>query len=669
MLKTEEKIQDLFEKIKLHNEQYYNDNQSEISDSEYDELKKEFECLIEQNPQFQKYYDELGVGVKSSKKFSKQKHLEKMYSLQNAFTHEEFLDFNERIQRFLGDFNKKIEYCCEDKIDGLSFSALYKHGKYVLGLTRGDGEYGEDITENIAQIEGFPLKIPYKKTIEIRGEIYLTHDDFEKLNEDLSAKGEKTFVNPRNAASGSLRQLDVKAVKKRKLKHFAYNIGFVEGGNEFQYQDEILKKLKEFKFSVNENFFVSDDLKEIEEFHSKVLIERSEINYDVDGVVCKINDLELQKRLDFSSKYPRWAIAYKFPSHEAMTSLIDLIFQVGRTGAITPVAILKPVNVGGVIVSRASLYNYDEIKRRDIKIGDLVLLKRSGDVIPKIISALKEKRTGDEKDIILVKNCPSCGSALNFDEIIVRCDNEFCCPTQIKEKIKHFCSRDGMNIDGLGNKQIEYFYDNKFISNVFDIYSLEDRYENEIKNLPNWGEKSAQNLFEAIENSKTAQLDKFLFALGIRFVGDVASKVLARYFRSIKNFNKNFINRDDLLQIDGLGEKIVNSIDNFFSSEENSIFLQKLINCLNIQDHEEIEKSNSAISGKNVIFTGTLDKMTRKEAKALAVKLGAKVCSQISGNVDLVIAGFDAGSKIQKARDLKIKIIDENEWMKLVGII
>ncbi len=665
MSKIEEKIKNLLTEIELYDKQYYDENQSNIDDAKYDELKKEFESLIFQNPQFQKYSDELGVGVKSSKKFSKHKHIEKMYSLQNAFTHEEFCDFNERVQRFLGDFDKKIEYCCEYKIDGLSFSALYKNGKYILGLTRGDGEYGEDITENIAQIENFPLQIPYKGTIEIRGEIYLNHDDFEKLNEDLIIKGEKTFVNPRNAASGSLRQLDVEAVKQRKLKHFAYNIGFVENKNEFQCQAQILKKLKEFGFSVNENFFVSDDLNEIENFHSKVLLMRSQIDYDIDGVVCKVNDCELQKRLDFSSKYPRWAIAYKFPSHEAITQLIDLSFQVGRTGAITPVAILKPVNVGGVIVSKANLYNYDEIKRQDIRMNDFVLIKRSGDVIPKIISVLIEKRNGDEKEIFLPKNCPSCNARLNFDEIVVRCDNEFSCSAQIKEKIKHFCGRDGMNIDGMGDKQIEYFYDNEFIANVLDIFFLKEKYENSIKNLPNWGEKSAQNLFEAIEKSKTSSLDKFIFALGIRFVGDVASKVLARYFQSAENFNKDFIKRDNLLQIDGLGDKIVNSICSFFSSDENNSFLYRLIHCLNIQNYEEIEKLNSTISGKNIVFTGTLDKMTRKEAKAIAEKLGAKVCSQISGNVDLVIAGFDAGSKLQKARELKIKIIDESEWIKL----
>jgi DNA ligase (NAD+) len=665
MLEIEKKIQNLFQKIQFYNDQYYNENQSEIDDSEYDELKREFEGLIRKNPEFQKYYDEISIGAKSSKKFSKHKHLERMYSLQNAFNYEEFLDFNERVQRFFGDFQTKIEYCCEYKIDGLSFSALYKNGKYVQGLTRGDGEYGEDVTENIAQVQNFPLEISYQNTIEVRGEIYMTHDDFEKLNFDLSQKNEKTFVNPRNAASGSLRQIDIEAVKKRNLKYFAYNIGFAEI-DDFKSQSEVLKKLKEFGFTINENFAVTDDLKEVEKFHSKVLIQRSKINYDVDGIVCKVNNIDLQKRLDFSSKYPRWAIAYKFPSYEAITQLTDLSFQVGRTGAITPVAILRPVNVGGVMVSRASLYNFDEIKRQDLKIGDFVSIKRSGDVIPKIISVLKEKRNGSEEEIILIKKCPSCDKDLNFDEIVVRCDNEFSCSAQIKEKIKHFCSRDGMNIDGLGNKQIEYFYDNGFISNVSDIYFLKDRYEDKIKNLPNWGEKSAQNLFEAIEKSKNVSLDKFIFSLGVRFVGEVASKVLARYFVSVKNLNENFINREDLLQIDGLGEKIVNSICNFFENKENMIFLKKLIHCLNIQNYEEVEKFDSFINGKNIIFTGTLDKMTRKEAKALAEKLGAKVCSQISGNVDLVVAGFDAGSKLTKARDLKIKVMNESEWLQLI---
>lgn len=667
MLEIEKKIKDLFEKLKFYNEQYYNFDQSEIDDGEYDDLKKEFEDLIKRYPQYQKYFDEIGLGAKPSEKFSKHKHMERMYSLKNAVDKEELIEFNKSIQRFFGDFGKKIEYCCEYKIDGLSFSATYRNGKYSLGLTRGDGEYGEDVTENIAQVDGFPIEIPYKKTIEIRGEVYLTHKDFEEINSELSRNGEKVFVNPRNAASGSLRQLDIEAVKRRKLRYFVYALGFVENKSDFTKQSDILKKIKSLGFFVNENFFVTDDLDEIERRHQEILAKRSDINYDIDGIVCKVNDISLQERLGFSSKYPRWAIAYKFPSHEAVTQLIDLSFQVGRTGAITPVAVLKPVNVGGVMVSKASLYNYDEIKRKDIKINDYVVIKRSGDVIPKVTAVLKERRGGGEIDVEFPKNCPSCGERLNFDEIVVRCDNEFGCPAQIKEKIKHFCSRDGMNIDGLGDKQIEYFYDNKFISTVVDIFFLKERYENEIKKLANWGEKSAQNLFNAIDRSRNVSLEKFIFSIGIRFVGEVASRALARYFGSVKNFNKDFVSREDLLQIGGLGEKIVNSVCSFFEKKVNNEFLRRLILCLNVRDYEEIVTEESELNGKNIVFTGTLDKMTRKEAKGIAERFGAKVCSQISGNVDLVVAGFDAGSKLKKAQELKIKVIDEDGWFRLIN--
>ncbi len=664
-MNIESKINNLYEKIKQYNKEYYDNNHSAISDGEYDILLREFEGLISKNPEFSHYLDDLNVGFVPSKKFSKQKHLEKMYSLQNAFNHSELLDFNERIQRFFGDFDREIEYCCEYKIDGLSFSATYNKGKYILGLTRGDGEFGENITDNIAQIIDFPNEIPYQSKIEIRGEIYINHNDFQNLNQELIEKNEKPFSNPRNAASGSLRQIDSESVKKRNLRYFAYSIGFTEDKKLFTSQSDVLAILKSFGFTINNSYFTSNSLKKIENYYQDVLSRRDELGYDIDGIVVKVNDFELQDRLGFSSRYPRWAIAYKFPANEAMTQLLDLSFQVGRTGAITPVAILNPINVGGAMVSRASLYNFDEIERKQIKIGDFVFVKRSGDVIPKIISVILEKRIGDEKVIDLPKNCPSCNEKLNFSEIIVRCDNIFGCPAQIIERIKHFASRDCMNIDGLGEKQIEFFYKNKFINSIIDIYFLQQKYSEEIKILPNWGEKSANNLFDAIEKSKNQTLDKFIFSLGVRFVGEVASKALARYFQKVENFNLSYINYGNLIQIDGLGGKIVDSIMQFFNQKNVINEVNGLIGILNIADYIDIQHEESFFTNKNVVFTGTLDKMTRKEAKLLAEKLGAKVCSQISGNIDIVIAGFDAGSKLQKANELKIKVINEDEWLQL----
>jgi DNA ligase (NAD+) len=667
-------IENLISQIKKYNYQYYTENQSEISDEEFDKLILELQTLLKDNPQF-KFNDKDLLGSTPAQKFSKHKHLEQMYSLQNAFNHQELEDFNERIQRFIGDFTKKITYCLEYKIDGLSFSALYKQGKYVLGLTRGDGEYGEDITQNISQIKDFPLQIPHDGTIEIRGEIYLSHDEFRRINQTLAANNQKTFSNPRNAASGSLRQLDSNVTKSRHLKYFAYNIGYSDNSL-CSNQTEMLKLLNSFQFITNENYLETHNLNEIENFYNKVLEKRPQLNYDIDGIVCKVNDLNLQERLGYSNKYPRWAIAYKFPAHQVITKLNDVIFQVGRTGAITPVAILEPVDIDGVTVSKASLHNFDEINRKGVRIGDHVLIKRSGDVIPQIISVAKQERNGNESDIKIPTHCPSCGDKLNHSEIdvVMRCENEFHCPAQIKEKIKHFVSRDALNIDGLGDKQIEYFYDNNYIKTVEDIFLLEKNFSDKIKTLPNWGEKSAQNLFQAIEKSKTVYLDKFILSIGIRFVGEVTSKTLALHYKTIENFITNLeqdgiILEHSLLGIDGLGEKITESICEFANNKDNIETIKNLSKLLNIKPHKEIIKVESLISGKNILFTGTMEKMTRKEAKEIAEKLGAKICSAISKNVDLLVAGESSGSKLKDAKTLGVNVIDESEWLKMINYI
>jgi DNA ligase (NAD+) len=665
-------IENLIIQIKKYNQQYYIENQSEISDEEFDNLCAKLKKLLEKNKDFE--FDESEIlGSKPSSKFSKHKHLEKMYSLQNAFNYEELEDFNERVQRFLGDFTKKIEYCAEYKVDGLSFSALYKNGNYVLGLTRGDGEYGEDITENISTINDFPLTIPHKGTIEIRGEIYLSHDAFKKLNDELLANNQKQFSNPRNAASGSLRQLDAEITKSRNLKYFAYNIGYSDE-ELFDSQGKTLELLKNFSFIINPDYLITNNLSEIEKFYNKILEKRHEINYDIDGIVCKINNTDLQKRLGYSSKYPRWAIAYKFPAHQIVTKLNNVIFQVGRTGAITPVAILEPVNIDGVTVSKASLHNSDEISRKNIKIGDYVSIKRSGDVIPQIISVLFDKRTGDEINIEFPKHCPSCNSILchSQNDVVIRCENEFNCPAQIKEKIKYFVSRDALNIDGLGDKQIEYFYDNNYIKNAEDIFLLEKNFSDAITKLPNWGEKSANNLFKAIEKAKNVSLDKFILSVGIRFIGEVTSKTLASHYLSIDNFIRNLeqneiILKHSLLEIEGLGTKITESICKFAHNQSNIKTIKNLSEILKIKQYEKTIKVQSPISNKNILFTGTLTHMTRKEAKDIAEKLGAKICSTISQNTDILIAGESAGSKLQNAAKLGIKIINETEWMNIIN--
>ena len=658
------KIEKLIQQIKKYNRQYYDENQSDISDDEFDNLNKELRRLLAKNSDYA--FDEKDLlGSTPSAKFDKCRHLQRMYSLQNAFNYQEFLDFDERVKRFLNNFVTPIEYCCEYKIDGLSFSALYKNGEFTLGLTRGDGEFGENITENIAQIDNLPMQISFKGVIEVRGEIYLFHKDFERLNIELEGQ----FSNPRNAASGSLRQLDSNVTKSRNLKYFAYSIGYCS--EEFSStQNDTLIRLEDLGFRTNPSYLCTSDLKKIEEYYQLVELDRENLDFDIDGIVCKVNFLNLQTRLGYSSKYPRWAIAYKFPADEVITQLLDVSFQVGRTGAITPVAILQPVDINGVTVARASLYNYDEIIRKNIRLGDFVSIKRSGDVIPKIISVLKDRRVGNELDINFPTKCPSCDSELCFDEIVTRCNNSINCNEQIKERLKYFVSRDGLNVDGFGSKQMESFYESGYIRKLEDIFELQARYGDEIRNLPNWGEKSAKNLFDSIEKSKNVALEKFIFALGIRFLGSVGSKGLASYFKTAQCFllflKKNSVEIENTLNdIDGIGEKIAASIRDFSLSKANVELVERLSELLDIQDDENNELENSFLKGKNILFTGTMSKMGRREAKQVAERMGAKVLSAISKAVDILVVGSEAGSKLKKAKELGIRIVNEDEWMTM----
>ena len=555
----EDEIESLKSLIKKYNESYYLKNQSEISDAQFDLLNSRLSWILKEYPQLSEKINESELlGAKSDFPESKKKsHIKPMFSLQNAFNFEDLIEFDKRIHRFLNvamqNSNKSknlyisnFEYCAEQKYDGLSFSALYIDGVYKLGLTRGDGVIGEDITENLRGIENWPEKLNIScnekapSKIEIRGEVFMPIAKFHELNSILEQNGEKKFVNPRNAASGSLRILDSKDAQARGLEYFAYNIGYIS--NEFEHtpkkQSEILLFLKNLGFEISENFFVSNNLDEIHKFYNDELLKRDALCYEIDGLVIKTNDLNLQEKLGETGKYPRWAIAFKFPSNQGFTRLLDVSFGIGRTGAITPVAHLESVNLSGANITRASLHNFDEIKKLDVQINDIVNVKRSGDVIPQIVCVIFEKRLDEnEKEnfsrraVEMPKFCPSCDSSLfkPEGEAVLRCAN-YNCKAKMIEYLKYFCGRDALNIVGMGEKQIHYFFENGFISGPLDIFDLENKFLEVIKKLPNWGERSASNLFINIEKAKNISLPKFIYSLGIRFNGEVGSTFLAKFF-------------------------------------------------------------------------------------------------------------------------------------------
>lgn len=680
-----------------HNRRYYNEDSPVISDAQFDQINKELQVLLDKNPEFLELIDQsdlLGSKLPENSK-AKHSHLKPMLSLQNAFTEQDVIDFEIRVKRFLNiNSNFPIEFCVEQKYDGLSFSALYINGKYVLGLTRGDGLIGEDITKNLANLANWPMELSGEylpNKIEIRGEVFMPVSNFNKLNQILKENKEKLFINPRNAASGSLRVLDEQEVLKRGLQYFAYNIGYID--QEFAQipnkQSEILSLLTKFGFNVSQEYLIGDSLDKIFEFYKSNLLKRKALDYEIDGLVIKVNSLSLQENLGHSAKYPRHSIAFKFPSNEEITRIIDVHFQVGRTGSITPVAILEPVNISGATITKASLHNFDEITKLDLKINDFINLKRSGDVIPQVISVIKDLRREDyleRIEILMPRICPSCSTELvkPINEVVLRCLN-YHCQARVIEGIKYFCGRDALNIVGLGDKQVQYFYELGWIKNIVDIFSLQNSYGQQIKLLPNWGEKSSDNLFNNIEKSKNISLEKFIYCLGIRFVGEVGSKLLAVYFQRIANFQKfieSFSNDvfnvyarkilEELRQIDGLGEKMLDSLIDFFANKENSNISLSLIRVLKISEYVANNQNalydvSNIFYQKNIVFTGTLSCMSRAQAKEIASeKLLAKVQSQISSSTDYLIAAEKSGSKLNKAQGLNIKIIDENEWLNVL---
>ena len=656
--------------LEYHNKLYYQKNAPVISDSEYDKIFSRYQRIENKFPQLSQKNAPTKVITAAASKFAKITHSKPMLSLANAFCEEEVHDFIQRMQRFLGS-NLFPEFCCETKIDGLSFAARFEDGKLVNAATRGDGYIGEDISANIKEIKAFPQVIEEKDVLEIRGEVYMTHKNFYQLNQLQTEIGQDPFANPRNAAAGSLRQLDSRITKERNLCYFVYAVG--ENSLQVKTQKELLEYLSKLGFKVNPQHKLSNNFEQLIEFYNQVAENRSSLDFDIDGIVYKVNDLSLQERLGFVSRNPRWALAHKFPAELAVTHLKNIIVQVGRTGALTPVAELEPINIGGVLVSRASLHNQDEIDRKDIRIGDMVIIKRAGDVIPQIVQVQLENRKVDAERFYLPKFCPSCSSeVIREDEAVIRCPNGLGCSAQRLENLCHFVSKQALNIDGLGEKQLDLLIKLEVVKSPVDILMLKNQAET-LKNQDGWGEKSINNLLEAIEKAKHIGLAKFIYSLGIRSIGEITAKLMAKNYQTVKKWYQEMkmiasgdIKAKDFIDnIDGIGEKTVFMIEKFFKLEANCQIIDNLLQVLEIKDFIEIN-STSKFAGKTIIFTGSLENMSRGEAKAKAESLGLKVLNSISKNTDYVVAGSDAGSKLSKAKELGLLVLNEQQWLEIL---
>ena len=654
--------------LKNHNKLYFEKSSPKISDSQYDKTKKEI-LDLEKKYYFLKSNSSPSntLGYAPSKNFVKSKHRVKMLSLANAFDFDDLENFEKKIFNYLNE-KINIEYSVEPKIDGISASLTYKNGFLVMGTSRGDGTSGEVITENLKTIRDIPKKIANKdfpKDIDIRGEVFIKKNDFNKLKNN--------FANPRNAASGSLRQKNSEETKKIPLNFIAYTYGYFET-NKIKKQSDFLTLLKKWGFKTNENNKVLKTINDLKIFHKKFENDRHELEYDVDGLVYKINSLDLQKRLGFTANSPRWAIAHKFSADSAFSQITNINIQVGRTGALTPVARIKPVNIGGVVVSNATLHNEDEITRKDIRVGDTVKIERAGDVIPHVINVDLKKRDKNSKKFIFPVTCPSCGSetikefnkTTKKHDAVRRCINEgYDCEKIAIEKIKHFISKDAMNIDGLGKKVIENFWDLNLIRFPQDIYNLD---YNAISNLEGWGDLSVSNLRYSIDQSKNISLDKFLYAIGIRHIGIENAKLLAEHVKSIKNFI-SFINQNKLnefLDIDGIGETQIKSLKKFFENKSNFKIIVKLSSILTISDFKF--NKDGKLLNNTFMFTGKLTNMSRAEAKSLIEENSGSVVSSVNKKLKyLVIGEKPTNRKVQQANDLGIKVLSEKEWLDLLN--
>ena len=694
---NQSKLNSLYEQIIEHNKKYHQDNNPSISDAEYDELVREAIEIEKEFPEFKQTNSPTDlVGSAPLDGFAKIQHKIPMLSIQNAKNIDEVNNWVDGLKNFLLlEDKEEIEFIAEPKIDGLSATLIYDKGELILGATRGDGAFGEDVTDNLRTIIDIPKSLNKNLApdrLEVRGEVYITHDEFNDLNEKQKKDGKDIFKNPRNAAAGSLKQLDPKETSKRPLRFFAFSWG-VFSNNNFNLHSDIMNYFNDLGLITNPESSTHMSVNSLEKYYNNLLDKRMDLGYDIDGIVYKLNRIDWRERLQSTGHHPRWAIAHKFPAEKAISEIIDVQIQVGRTGVLTPVARLKPVNIGGALVSNASLHNYEDIKKKDIRIGDTVWVQRAGDVIPQVIEVIKSKRKKENKEIKVPKNCPVCNSdayreiltenkgAITYEKYI-RCTGGFTCSSQAKERLKHFVSKEGFDIDGLGDKQINDYFDMGIIKDPTDIFSLEQTYR---KNPPQiWvyssGSKSKINtikdsaikLFKAIDDKKNINFDRFIYSLGIRHLGSSTASLLASHFITFNNmvsvFKLHKLDEiDEVRSLDGIGDKVVNALIDFFQNRETLNLVNDLIKMgVTIQDYEKIE-TDSILSGKRIVITGTLESMSRAEAKVRIESLGGKVVSSISKNTNYLITGEKpTNSKIDKANSLEVKIINENEMFKLL---
>ncbi|KAF5433033.1 DNA ligase (NAD+) [Candidatus Methanophagaceae archaeon] len=659
----EGRIEELRKKIHYHNYRYYVLNEPEVSDAEYDRLFKALEELEAKYPELITLDSPTQrVGAKPLTEFGTYEHSIPMLSLNSVTTASEVREFDKRVKRTLGS-EEEIEYVVEPKIDGLAMELVYRNGVFHVGSTRGDGKTGENITQNLRTVKTIPLRILSNARplplLEVRGEVFMPVGKFKELNTELGRRGLKMFANPRNAAAGSVRQLDPRVTAARPLDFFTYGLGLLEG-KEFSTHWDILEYLRKIGFKVSPLVRRFNALEDVIKYHEDVNARRDELDYEIDGIVMKVNSIAQQDRLGTISRSPRWAIAYKFPAREEFTRVNDIVVQVGRTGALTPVAVLEPVQIGGVIVSRATLHNEDELQRKEVRIGDTVVVERAGDVIPEVVSVIKSKRTGAEREFKMPDRCPVCGAAVLKEGPVVRCIG-VSCSAQLKERIKHFASLRAMNIEGLGEKVIEQLVDKKAVSDAADLFFLTRR---DLLKLERMGDKSARNLLKAIEKSKKTTFSRFSYALGTRHVGAHTASLLADNFRDLESLRN--ASYDDLVLILDIGPEVAKSVLLFFEQESTNELLDKLKRAGVWYDKtEKVAEEEMVLAGKTFVFSGLIS-MSREDAKSVVERLGGKVAASVSKKTDYVVAGAEAGSKLEKAVQLGVKVIDEQEFRAIV---
>ena len=662
-MSIENRINELIDLINYHNEKYYNQDEPEITDFEYDNLMKELIKLEEENPELKRVDSPSSrVGGKPLDKFTQITHKIPMLSLSNAYSAQDLRDFDKRVR----DINNNgVEYVVEFKIDGLSVGLTYNDGLFDKGATRGNGVVGEDITENLKTVKSIPLNINQDNEVVVRGEVYISKENFENINKSQEEQGLQLFANPRNLAAGTLRQLDSKLTAKRPLDIFVFNLEYIEG-MEFESHSQSLEYLHKLGFKVSPNYKVCNSIDEVIEHIEYWTKNRDSLEFDIDGMVIKVNNLKQRENMGYTAKSPRWAIAYKFPAEQKKTKLIDIIVEVGRTGTITPTAILEPVRLAGTTVSRATLHNEDYITEKDIRIGDTVLVQKAGDIIPQVVEVKKEERTGDEIEFKLPDKCPVCSEpTVRLEgEAAVKCIN-ISCPAQIRRGIIHFVSRDAMNIDGLGESIITLLLEKELIKDVSDLYYIK---KEDVVGLERMGEKSATNLINSIEKSKSNELYRLINGLGIKYIGVKGAKVLAKSFNNIDEIINADINQ--LINLEEFGEIMANSVVQFFREERNLKVIEKLkqsgVNTENITDEDDsIEK---IFEGMKIVLTGTLPTLKRNDAKEMIESRGGKATSSVSKSTTFVLAGEEAGSKLTKANELGIKVIDEEKFLELIKL-